>query len=173
MPAAFRNSRQSGNNRAGGVRVRWPGGRKGVCQSRVDRIGDVTGSAPEIVICDAQHTIASAFHPMIALRVALRLGFACVLRAIDFNDELRGRTEEIDDVRPERLLSSKAKSRELLSSQDNPEPALFGCEISAKLSGAQVGKLSGAQVGRGTPPIRPPRRYATRRPPSPSRGEGH
>src|SRR5260370_29242515 len=61
-----------------------------------------------IVVPEAQNTVAPLFEPARPGRVTLFI--RRVLSAVHFNDELRCRAQEIDDVGADRLLAAKAES---------------------------------------------------------------
>jgi hypothetical protein len=47
-----------------------------------------------------------------------------MLSTVDLDDELRFSTEEIDDIRPHRMLAAKAEALKLPASQARPEADL-------------------------------------------------
>jgi hypothetical protein len=63
-----------------------------------------------VIVPESEKAIAGAFEPVITLRVSRVLS---VLPAVDFDDQPMIVTDEIDDVVPDRHLSSKFEPVEL------------------------------------------------------------
>jgi hypothetical protein len=66
------------------------------------------------MIGEAQHRITVRLQPLRPCSVPRSLIVATVLVAIEFDDQLGGRTEEIDGVSTNRLLPAKPRAAELL-----------------------------------------------------------
>src|SRR5689334_11338005 len=70
----------------------------------------------------AQHTIAGALKLCLTLKVVLVLGF--VYPAVDLHNETNGGAEEVDNVRPDRLLAPEPISAEMTAAQVLPQHRL-------------------------------------------------
>jgi hypothetical protein len=73
------------------------------------------GIRKHIVVPEADDTVATRLKPARAPLTVISM-----LSAIDRDDERRLGTEEIDDIRPERVLAAKAETFELFSPQARP-----------------------------------------------------
>src|SRR4051812_36583440 len=77
-----------------------------------------------IVVPDAQNAKALPGKPAIALSIASAIG---VLAAVEFDDQLLVRTENVDDVAPDGDLAAKFVGGETAAAHEQPQPALgFG-----------------------------------------------
>src|SRR3954447_10336678 len=89
---------------------------RGVGAERIkNRAENALGIRQHIVVPEPDDAIATRLEPISARLAVLR-----VLSAIDLDDELRRRAEEIDDIRSERMLAAETKTFELLSAQARP-----------------------------------------------------
>jgi hypothetical protein len=75
------------------------------------------------VIPEPQHAIALCFEGYRAALVLVRS--ACMLAAVDFNDQLQFLAQEVGEVRTARMLAPKLEADEPAGAQSIPEPA-FG-----------------------------------------------
>jgi len=70
------------------------------------------------------------------LRIAHRIGYRLrMLSSVDFDDDARGKANEVDNIRADRALASKPHSPNLFSLQFPPESKLGIRHSAAKLSG--------------------------------------
>jgi hypothetical protein len=115
------------------------------------------GVGEDVVVPEADDAIAAGFEPGGADVVSrFRSG---VLAAVDLDDQLRLRTEEIDDLAADRLLAAEAPAMELLAAQTRPEAELGvggGLPEAAGAVGGHRARVSGIGAGGYPPPLPPP-----------------
>ena len=76
-----------------------------------DEIHDPVGVLKDFVVPEPNDAVAFAIEPSGASCVALNL--SCVLTAIDFDDELAFKADEIDDEPPDGCLAAEEASAKL------------------------------------------------------------
>ena len=88
----------------------------------------VTG---DLGIPEADNTISLPLKPKLPLMIAFSSLVLIVMSAVEFDDEMCGRAEEIDDVGTNRSLPSKMRTVHRQSFQGTPQCALVGRRIGA------------------------------------------
>jgi hypothetical protein len=89
-----------------------------ICEGIKDRGKDVVGPGEHVIIPEAHHPISAALEPFSACGVPLVI--LPMLPTIHLDDEPRLGTKEIDNVRADGLLTTKAKPIDFLSAQTRP-----------------------------------------------------
>ena len=79
---------------------------------------NAVGVGEHVVVPEANDAVAFRFEPARARRIGFFL--IHMLSAVDFEDEIGFRTEEIDDIAADGLLAAKAEAVELLMSKTFP-----------------------------------------------------
>ena len=86
----------------------------------------------DVGIPEAEDTIAFCFEPPLAPQVAASLIVFVVMTAVEFDDEVCGRTKEIDDVRTDRSLASEMRALQRKLFQRTPQDTLMRRRIAAE-----------------------------------------
>lgn len=73
----------------------------------------------------AEHPVAAAFQPVRSLRIIAHICRLSVLHAIDFENEAMFETNEIHDIRSDRVLPSEPQPGDAPLAKLRPENALF------------------------------------------------
>ena len=115
--------------------------------------------AQHVVVPEADYPVAAGFEPVGAQRTVLGM-----LPAIDLDDQLRLRTEEVDDIGTDRLLATEPGSVDLLAAQMGPQSPFGIGGVGAEMPGERGGHSQ--MLPAFYRPEHPPPQ------PSPSRGEG-
>src|SRR5208282_931649 len=93
---------------------------------REDCLPNAFDVSQHVVIPETEHAIAMFDQPLITARVASAL---CVLAAVHLDDEPLLPTNEIDDVRTDRLLTHELESAKRTRTKITPELAFCGRRI--------------------------------------------
>ena len=78
-----------------------------------------------VVIGESKHAISAGYKPFIAAIVVANTLFEIVTFTVDFDDELAGMRDEVDDVAAHRTLSTKSEESKPMSFQMTPQQS-FG-----------------------------------------------
>jgi len=92
-----------------------------------DHRKDIIGTCEDFIVPETDHAITAPLEPSGARRVP-SIVFA-MLTPIHLDDEPSLWAEEVNNVDPDRLLSPKPKSIELLSAYSRPQSNLRICRI--------------------------------------------
>jgi hypothetical protein len=120
--------------------------------------------AQHVVIPESDNAISASLEPFGADTVVIGM-----LTAIDLDDQLSFRAEEIGDVRSDWVLSPETSSVQLLAPQTEPQSLLSIGEIATQFAGER--RSHSFNFGSETAATLPPTRRCFASPTSPSRGE--
>ena len=84
----------------------------------MDRGKDVVGPSEHVIIPESHHSISATLEPFSACGVTFVI--VAMLPAIHLDDEPRLGAKEIDNVRADGLLTTKAEPVDFLSAQTRP-----------------------------------------------------
>src|SRR5580692_2941667 len=94
-----------------------------------NRLQDPIRIAERFIVPKSDHAITTRLKPECP-----RFAVICMLSAINFDDELRLRAKEIDNIGPKRMLATEAEAIKLLSAQTRPQPNLGICGRAAQFA---------------------------------------
>jgi hypothetical protein len=96
-------------------------------QRKPDPLKHGVGPAQDFIVPEPQRGQSLARQPGITAAIAIRL--FVVLAAVQFDDKAPLETDEVHDVRPDRLLSFEFETEEAVAAQVMPQ-LLFGVGLS-------------------------------------------
>ena len=97
---------------------------RGVLKGVDNHVQDVVWPLLEIAVPDPQHAIATRREPTRPDFVAVHLLIFRMLAAVQLNDQLGARTEEIGNVGAHRVLAAKAVTGKLFATEKRPQSTL-------------------------------------------------